>query len=115
MRSHFVKLRRNLKKNNLPVPKALVGIENEKFVRKRIMEEPYGDMMRGSPHRSISPSERSMMHSAAGLAFQGSRHNAAMSHRSHPKFRDDESLFIEAMIRKDSIPVRPAVDKNMDN
>ena len=39
MRSHFVGLKKDLKKQNLPLPNQLKGADNERFIRKRVMEE----------------------------------------------------------------------------
>ena len=39
MRSHFVSLKKDLKKQNLPMPNQLKGVDNERFVRKKVMEE----------------------------------------------------------------------------
>ena len=39
MRSHFVGLKKDLKKQNLPIPGQLKGVDNERFIRKKVMEE----------------------------------------------------------------------------
>ena len=66
MRSHFIGLKRDLKKQNLQVPKQLQGADMEKFVRKRVFEDPQqiqrdeqlkeSEMMQ-SPIQSNSPIE----------------------------------------------------------
>ena len=39
MRSHFVGLKRDLKKQNLPVPKRLKGADQDRFIRKRVLDD----------------------------------------------------------------------------
>ena len=45
MRSHFIGLKRELRKQNLPIPKQLRGAENERFVRKNYSNAVDNDYM----------------------------------------------------------------------
>ena len=45
MRSHFIGLKRELRKQNLPIPLQLKGAENERFVRKHYSNDVDNDYM----------------------------------------------------------------------
>ena len=54
MRSHFIGLKKDLKKQSLPMPNQLKDADNEKFVRKRFVDD----------HNSVEQDEHHYMSSS---------------------------------------------------
>ena len=65
MRSHFIGLKRDLKKQNLAMPKQLIGADQDRFVRKRVVDDTATaaeDFMAANQSRlSSSPHEKSLV------------------------------------------------------
>ena len=108
MRSHLATLKRDLKKNNLPMPAQLKGVEAEKFVRKRVDEDMYCAQERRADRqtkgsraarfdRNAEEHERDFMNNYMTLSprsgspnslLQGSRTRSLSLGAGSPKYRD---------------------------
>lgn len=134
MRSQFVSLKRDLKKQNLPMPKQLIGVENDRFVRKRIQDDKQhfkyeeDSMMIGSPARSLSPVGKQMIRNYSTAVVSkhmidlGYQQRQPMAHKEQNMLYSDVSSEDQDYVfdgfgpaKPKSTRGKPTIDSNMDN